>query len=58
MPLPTDKKALEAAGYVYDNDGTCRGCGLPIEWWITPNNKKMPMKLLEIHKDPRMRARP
>lgn len=34
---------LRAAGYRYDNDAACRGCGDPIEWWITPNDKKIPM---------------
>jgi hypothetical protein len=38
---------LKAAGYEYDNDATCRGCGEPIEWWITPKGKKMPMTVIK-----------
>jgi hypothetical protein len=47
MPFPETKEALEAAGYVFDNEGRCRGCGAPIEWWITPNGKKMPMIVID-----------
>lgn len=43
MPFPKDFDAMKAAGYVFDNDAECRGCGDSIEWWITPNGKKMPM---------------
>ena len=43
-PITSDE--LKAAGYEYDNDGTCRKCQAPIEWWITPNDKKMPMSIL------------
>jgi hypothetical protein len=46
MPQPLTSDQLKAAGYVYDNDGTCRGCGAPIEWWITPAGKKMPMSII------------
>ena len=49
--LPDTKEGLEAAGYLYDNDSTCRGCGDSIEWWITPNDKKMPMSVVTDKKD-------
>jgi hypothetical protein len=45
MPLPEKKEALEAAGWVFDNEAKCSGCGAPVEWWITPNGKKMPMRV-------------
>jgi hypothetical protein len=43
MPVPNNSNDLKALGYVYDNDSHCRGCGAPIEWWITPKGKKMPL---------------
>src|SRR5215468_1833811 len=47
MPLPEKREALVALGYVFDNEARCRGCGAAIEWWITPNGKKMPMTVRE-----------
>lgn len=46
MAQPMTSDQLKAAGYEYDNDGTCRACGAAIEWWITPAGKKMPMTVL------------
>lgn len=43
MPFPQTADELKAAGYKFDNDATCRGCGADIEWWITPRGKKLPM---------------
>jgi len=43
MPFPRDVHEMKAQGYVFDNDGLCRGCGSPIEWWKTPAGKSMPM---------------
>jgi hypothetical protein len=48
MAIPTQKADLERAGYLFDNEGKCRGCGRTIEWWITPTNKKMPMRVVQI----------
>ena len=48
MAIPEKREDLEAMGYVYDNDAHCRGCGQPIEWWITPKGKKMPMTVKEV----------
>lgn len=45
--LPETKEELEKAGYVFDNEAHCKGCGAEIEWWITPNGKKMPMSVQE-----------
>lgn len=46
--IPTGKADLESLGYVFDNEAYCRGCGQPIEWWITPKGKKMPMSVKEV----------
>jgi hypothetical protein len=43
VPFPETIDALKAAGYRFDSDGICRGCGTSIEWWITPRGKRMPM---------------
>lgn len=48
MPLPTSKAGLEAAGYTFDGDGRCKACGVPIEFWITPNNKRTPFANIEV----------
>ncbi len=45
MKFPATSDELKNAGYEYDNDSTCRGCQAPIEWWITPSGKKMPMSV-------------
>jgi len=47
MPQPQTKEEWEAAGYVFDNEAKCRFCGALIEWWISPNDKKMPMSVIE-----------
>lgn len=43
MDWPVSSDELRKAGYLFDNDGTCRGCREPIEWWVSPSGKKMPM---------------
>jgi hypothetical protein len=43
VKFPASADELKANGYDYDNDSHCRACGAAIEWWITPNGKKMPM---------------
>jgi len=54
MPFPKTLDELKSAGYKYDNDATCRGCGDPIEWWITPNGKPIPMNSMDKGSDPAM----
>jgi hypothetical protein len=51
MAIPTQKADLESMGYVFDNEGACRGCGERIEWWITPKGKKMPMSVQAVRRD-------
>lgn len=43
MPFPLTLDQLKAAGYKFDNDANCRGCGERIEWWLSPRGKKIPM---------------
>ena len=43
MPFPKDLDAMKAAGYVFSNYATCRGCGADIEWWSSPKGSKIPM---------------
>lgn len=45
MPIPEKREDLVSAGWVFDNEAKCRGCGAEIEWWILPNGKKMPMRV-------------
>jgi hypothetical protein len=47
MPFPKDCDALKAAGYIFDNDSTCRGCGAEISWYKTPSGKSIPMDPME-----------
>jgi hypothetical protein len=46
--IPEKREDLLAMGYEYLNDATCRGCRAPIEWWLTPRKKKMPMTVKEV----------
>jgi hypothetical protein len=43
MPFPETLDELQAAGYKFAGTGTCRGCGVQMAWFVTPNGKKMPM---------------
>jgi hypothetical protein len=46
MPLPNTRADLEAIGYKYDGESHCRGCGVLMLWFTTPNGKKMPMTIV------------
>lgn len=48
MKWPAASHQLRAEGYEFDNESTCRGCQAPIEWWITPKGKKMPLSRVKI----------
>jgi hypothetical protein len=43
MAFPKIFDELKPAGYKFDGEGTCKGCGDEIEWWQTPSGKKIPM---------------
>ena len=42
-PMPTTRKGLKEAGYKHYSNSTCRGCGVPIEFWQTPAGNSMPI---------------
>jgi hypothetical protein len=49
MPLPTNRRDLEAFGYqqlpvTRPGGAHCSACNAPIEWWLTPRYKKMPFR--------------
>jgi hypothetical protein len=37
---------LEESGYKRTNYGKCRGCFVPIEWWLTVNERPAPYDLM------------
>jgi hypothetical protein len=42
--FPETRAKLIAAHFVLlNNDAKCKGCGMDIEWWKTPTDKKIPM---------------
>jgi hypothetical protein len=43
MPFPETIDELKAAGYVFQDQAACRGCGAAIEFWKTPSGKLMPI---------------
>lgn len=47
MAIPNTWDELKAAGYIWENDGECRGCGDPIMWFTTPNGRKMPVNQMQ-----------
>jgi hypothetical protein len=50
--LPTEVKALQMAGYAFDNKARCSGCGKEVEWWVTARKKKMPFTVVEVREMP------
>lgn len=51
--LPQTRDGLISLGYRYDGESHCRGCGVLMLWFQTPNidpktgkNKKMPMTVI------------
>lgn len=53
MAFPQTRDGLESIGYRYDGESHCRGCGVLMLWFATPNidprtgkNKKMPMTII------------
>jgi hypothetical protein len=45
MAFPKTADELTAAGYRFVNGSHCRGCGKKIQWYETPNKKKIPLDL-------------
>lgn len=51
MAYPRTFGEMRLRGYRFENHGKCRSCGAEIEWWTTPNGKKVPMNLMEPRAD-------
>ena len=43
-PIPNTEAALEAAGYVFEGTGKCRGCGEELAWYRTPSGHRIPLE--------------
>jgi|WetSurMetagenome_2_1015567.scaffolds.fasta_scaffold90674_3 hypothetical protein len=52
MPFPENAKAMWEAGYRFLDHGVCIGCDAPIEWWLTPQKRRIPMNLMPEEKTP------
>jgi hypothetical protein len=58
LKWPVTSNELRDAGYEYDNDGACKGCQAPIEWWISPAGAKTPMSIISAaERNPSIQAR-
>lgn len=44
LEIPNTETALEAAGYIYQNTSTCKGCGEEIAWYSTPTGGMIPLE--------------
>jgi hypothetical protein len=42
MAVPDTFAELMAAGYIHTGNSRCGGCHARLEWFITPNNRRMP----------------
>lgn len=58
MAVPTKKEDLEAAGWVFDNEGRCRACGAKVEWWVTPRGVKAPLSVVEVKDETKVFPQP
>jgi hypothetical protein len=47
VPFPVTRDGLVAGGYRFENHARCKSCGQEIEWWRTPNERKMPVNLMQ-----------
>lgn len=45
MPFPRTLEELSAGGYLFSNQADCGRCGRRIQWWTTPQGKKMPIEV-------------
>ncbi len=47
MAFPKLKSELEAASYRYDGSKPCTGheCSAVIEWWVTPQGRRIPLDI-------------
>lgn len=47
MAFPRTFGEMKERGYRFEDHARCRSCGQEIEWWTTPNGKRVPMNLME-----------
>jgi len=52
MTFPETAIKMVIAGYERDYYGVCKGCGMAIEWWRTPNGSRIPMNSMPCHDSP------
>jgi hypothetical protein len=45
MALPDTRDGLESVGYQYTGEGRCRACGVPLLWFLSPHQKKIPFHI-------------
>jgi hypothetical protein len=43
MVFPGNANGLRAAGYRFLDHDVCIICQVPIEWWLTPQSRNIPM---------------
>lgn len=43
MGFPKTLEEMTAQGYKHEGTANCRACNAPLEWWLTPKGKKIPM---------------
>jgi hypothetical protein len=48
MPIPNRREDLKSFGYEFLDKAFCSGCDQAIEWWSTPNRKKMPFEVIVV----------
>jgi hypothetical protein len=42
MKTPKTREELEAAGYIFLDQATCKNCSAPILWFAPPRGKRTP----------------
>jgi hypothetical protein len=45
MAFPKAISELVTNGYKFEGNSNCKGCGRPIQWWLTPRERKMPLEV-------------
>jgi len=52
MPFLGTLAQMIAEGYRRSSYTKCRGCSRPMEWWLTPNKKRIPMDPMDLPDSP------
>ena len=47
MSFPANYQEMKVQGYSFLSLEACRGCGLTIEFWRTPADKRIPMNVMD-----------